>query len=73
MGLSSETSSVPPDRAGDLPLWTVRGVGNSLYSFPRGQGEFSILASNPILTGQRFFMDPANLSSITHGAFQLTL
>ena len=37
MGLSSETPRVPPppDKVGDLPLWTARGVGNSLYNFSR--------------------------------------
>ena len=37
IGLSSETLMVPPpDRVGDLPLWTAQGVENWLYSYPQG-------------------------------------
>ena len=40
VGVSSVTSRVPRDKVGDLPLWTARGVGNSLYGLPRGQRNF---------------------------------
>ena len=34
-GYQMKPRGPPRDRVGDLPLWTARGVGNSLYNFPR--------------------------------------